>query len=291
MRSARSAGPCSPPATGPGDADPDVHVFVVASAAATLGGLDSPVGAVIAGLLIGVIENMAPTFAPGWVGQEMKLARRPGVHLRRAAGSPVGPVRLDQGGAGVSSDAIPTAHRARSPPHWAIRAAVGRRGTVAFVLYIPTKTETSTILDMTLAFELAVAAMSLNLVLGYGGIDLARPLGVLRHRRLHHGDPRRPVRLEPGLDGLRVGAARASSSAAGRRCRRCACKGVYLALVTLGVAVLFPTLIVWRKLAWFTQGAAGIDSIAYKDDPELAAARRAAQGRARTGRCSSTGWP
>ena len=50
------------------------YVFVVASAAATLGGLDSPLGAVVAGLLIGIIENMAATFAPGWVGQEMKLA-------------------------------------------------------------------------------------------------------------------------------------------------------------------------------------------------------------------------
>ena len=50
------------------------YVFVVASAAATLGGLDSPLGAVVAGLLIGIIENMAATFAPGWVGQEMKLS-------------------------------------------------------------------------------------------------------------------------------------------------------------------------------------------------------------------------
>lgn len=50
------------------------NVFVVASAAATLGGLDSPLGAVVAGLLIGIVENIAATFAPGWIGQEMKLA-------------------------------------------------------------------------------------------------------------------------------------------------------------------------------------------------------------------------
>ena len=56
-----------------------------------------------------------------------------------------------------------------SPPHWVIRA-LWAAGTIAFVLYIPTKTETSTILDMTLAFQLAVAALSLNLVMGYGGI-------------------------------------------------------------------------------------------------------------------------
>ncbi len=49
------------------------NVFVVASAAATLGGLDSPLGAVVGGLLIGIVENLAASFAPGWVGQEMKL--------------------------------------------------------------------------------------------------------------------------------------------------------------------------------------------------------------------------
>jgi branched-chain amino acid transport system permease protein len=49
-------------------------VFVYASAAAVLGGLDSPGGAVIAGLSIGIIENMAAEFSQDWVGQDMKLA-------------------------------------------------------------------------------------------------------------------------------------------------------------------------------------------------------------------------
>ncbi|MFZ1490507.1 MAG: branched-chain amino acid ABC transporter permease [Ilumatobacteraceae bacterium] len=49
-------------------------VFIYASAAATLGGLDSPGGAVIAGLSIGVVENMAAGYFPIWIGQEMKLA-------------------------------------------------------------------------------------------------------------------------------------------------------------------------------------------------------------------------
>jgi branched-chain amino acid transport system permease protein len=48
-------------------------IFVYASAAATLGGLDSAGGAVIGGLLIGVIENMAAEFSQDWVGQDMKL--------------------------------------------------------------------------------------------------------------------------------------------------------------------------------------------------------------------------
>jgi branched-chain amino acid transport system permease protein len=49
------------------------NVFVYASAAATLGGLDSPLGAVVAGLGLGVVESFAVEYAPGWVGQEMKL--------------------------------------------------------------------------------------------------------------------------------------------------------------------------------------------------------------------------
>ena len=49
-------------------------VFIYASAAATLGGFDSPGGAVIGGLAIGVIENMAAGYAPDWVGQQLKVA-------------------------------------------------------------------------------------------------------------------------------------------------------------------------------------------------------------------------
>jgi branched-chain amino acid transport system permease protein len=49
-------------------------VFIYASAAATLGGFDSPGGAVIAGLSIGIIENFAAGYQPDWIGQELRLA-------------------------------------------------------------------------------------------------------------------------------------------------------------------------------------------------------------------------
>ena len=48
-------------------------VFIYGSAAATLGGFDSPGGAVIGGLSIGVIENLAAGYFPEWIGQELKL--------------------------------------------------------------------------------------------------------------------------------------------------------------------------------------------------------------------------
>jgi branched-chain amino acid transport system permease protein len=49
-------------------------VFIYASAAATLGGFDSPGGAVVAGLAIGVGEQFLAGYFPGWIGQEMKLS-------------------------------------------------------------------------------------------------------------------------------------------------------------------------------------------------------------------------
>ena len=43
-------------------------VLLFALAAAALGGLDSPVGAVVGGLIIGVVKNMAGTYTPSSVG-------------------------------------------------------------------------------------------------------------------------------------------------------------------------------------------------------------------------------
>ncbi len=49
-------------------------VFLYASASATLGGFDSPGGAVISGLGLGVLESMLAGYVPGWIGSEMKQA-------------------------------------------------------------------------------------------------------------------------------------------------------------------------------------------------------------------------
>ncbi|MDO8362804.1 MAG: branched-chain amino acid ABC transporter permease [Actinomycetota bacterium] len=49
-------------------------VFIYGSAAATLGGFDSPGGAVIGGLSLGVIQTMVAGYADQWVGDTMKVA-------------------------------------------------------------------------------------------------------------------------------------------------------------------------------------------------------------------------
>ncbi|HNJ97003.1 MAG TPA: branched-chain amino acid ABC transporter permease [Ilumatobacteraceae bacterium] len=48
-------------------------VFIYGSAAATLGGFDSPGGAVVGGLTIGLVQNMVAGYADEWVGQAMKV--------------------------------------------------------------------------------------------------------------------------------------------------------------------------------------------------------------------------
>jgi branched-chain amino acid transport system permease protein len=47
-------------------------VVIYAFAAATLGGFDSVLGAVIGGLVVGVAENMAATYIP-WIGADLKI--------------------------------------------------------------------------------------------------------------------------------------------------------------------------------------------------------------------------
>jgi branched-chain amino acid transport system permease protein len=47
-------------------------IFFSATAAAMLGGFDSLIGAVVAGLLLGVFENMGAGYQPDVIGQELK---------------------------------------------------------------------------------------------------------------------------------------------------------------------------------------------------------------------------
>lgn len=177
--------------------------------------------------------------------------------------------------------ALPLRIEHGSPSHWVIRV-LWAAAAIAFVLYIPTKTQTGTILDMTLAFQLAVAALSLNLVMGYGGIvSLGHSaffgLGGYTSAVLidKYGWSQGWTLYVSLVLGFVVGCL---VSLPALRLR-----GVYLALVTLGVAVLFPTLIEWKKLAWLTRGSRNINGIAYKDIPDwplFPELRKNADGRA-----------
>jgi branched-chain amino acid transport system permease protein len=153
-----------------------------------------------------------------------------------------------------------------SAGHWAVRL-VWAVATVLFVLYIPTRAKVGTIGDMTLAFEMATAAMALNLVMGYGGLV---SLGFSAYFGLggytmavlvdHYGWSQGWTLYIAAIVGFVVGCL--TSLPALRL------KGVYLALTSIGLAVLFPQLIKWQKLEWLTGGARGIDDLQYDDLPE-----------------------
>lgn len=184
------------------------------------------------------------------------------------------------GAGGSGSASWPIKLRHDSVGHWVIRG-LWVLATVAFVLYIPTRTQTGTIIDMTLAMQLAIAAMALNLVMGFGGIisighSAYFGLGGYTTAVLvdHYGWSQGWTLYISAVLGFVVGCA--TSLPALRL------KGVYLALVTLGLAVLFPQLIKWRKAEWLTDGARGINDIGYDDVPTwpILGELRRADGRA-----------
>ncbi len=155
----------------------------------------------------------------------------------------------------------PIAIRQNGGVHWAIRL-VGLALLAAVVLYVPTKMTNARIDLATTMIVYAIAAMSVNLVLGYGGqISLGQSaffgIGVYTSAILVADHGWSPLWTIPagvvvafvagcliGLPALRF-------------------KGVYLALVTLALAVLFPQLLKWQKLAWLTGGTRGIDDATY----------------------------
>jgi branched-chain amino acid transport system permease protein len=162
---------------------------------------------------------------------------------------------------------LPVRVGVNSPAHWVFRA-VWVLAAVGFVLYIPTQTQTSTVTDLTFAFELAMCAMALNLCMGYCGIiSLGHSAffaiggyttGVLVD---HYGWSHGWTYVASPIIGFVVGCL--VSLPALRL------KGIYLALVTLGLAVLVPTLIRWSKLEWLTRGPRGINRLQYDEYPQL----------------------
>ncbi len=156
--------------------------------------------------------------------------------------------------------------RESSPAHWALRL-LGAVVVIALVLYVPTRTATSTISDLAFAFELSIAAMSLNLLFGYAGqISLGHSafFGVGAYTTAilveDHG-------WAPGWT-IFVGAAAAFVAGVFVSLPALRLKGVYLALVTLAVAVLFPLLVKWPKLEWLTNGPKGFSQAGYDQIPK-----------------------
>jgi branched-chain amino acid transport system permease protein len=140
--------------------------------------------------------------------------------------------------------------------HWAIRI-VTALAIVAVVLYIPTKAGNGLITTATESLTLMAAAMALNLILGYTGqISIghsaffgvgAYTTAICVSRWGWSPWVTFPIAFVMAfIVGVIV------SFPASR------IKGVYLALVTLSLALVFPNLLRWRKLSWLTGGGPGL---------------------------------
>lgn len=239
-------------------------VLVYAFAAATLGGLDSPVGAVVGGLVIGVGENLVGTY----------------VHVIRADLKVVAALALiflvlllrPQGLFGSRSmlvvpDATPAPQeRARptttrrlvivrnSPFHWFLMAS-GIGGLALAALLLPFGLKGYQLFRLTLVLVFAIAVLGLNLLVRSGGqISLGHSAffavgayaAAILAQRLHW----------PFL--LAIPAACAVTFVVGFLFGLPALrlKGPYLTLVTLGLAVAIGPLI--KRFGSFTGGTLGV---------------------------------
>lgn len=152
------------------------------------------------------------------------------------------------------------------PASWAIRAACAMVLVYA-LLWIPTSGSNSLIDTATTALTLMGAAMSLNLLLGFTGqISLGHSaffgLGTYTTAIFVTRWGWSPLLTLPvaflvafivgaivSLPALRI-------------------TGVYLALVTLALAVVFPQFIKWPKIAWLTGGSRGLLDTGFQFDKD-----------------------
>jgi len=145
--------------------------------------------------------------------------------------------------------------------HWAIRLVTAALVALA-IIWIPTRGSNGLITEATESLTLIAAAMALNLVLGYTGqISIghsaffgigAYVTGICVSRWGFSPWVTFPLAFVVAfVIGVLV------SFPASR------IKGVYLALVTLALALVFPAVLSWRKLSWLTGGGAGLDNTGF----------------------------
>ena len=145
---------------------------------------------------------------------------------------------------------------------WAIRIVVGLSLALALA-WIPTRASDNVIETCTTAFILMAAALSLNLLLGYAGqISIGHSaffgIGTYTTAICVTRWGWSPFFTLPvafvvsfvvgalvSLPALRI-------------------KGVYLALVTLALGLVFPQFIKWQKIASFTGGSKGLDQTGFR---------------------------
>ena len=143
-----------------------------------------------------------------------------------------------------------------SAGHWALRL-LATAIVVAIALYIPTSENNGLITSATEALTLMSAAMSLNLILGYAGqISIGHSafygIGAYTTGILVSKYEWSPWITFVAAFAIAFVVGVIVSFPASR------IKGVYLALVTLALALVFPNLLRWPKLQSLTGGGPGL---------------------------------
>jgi branched-chain amino acid transport system permease protein len=143
----------------------------------------------------------------------------------------------------------------------ALRAAVGVV-LVALAIWIPTSAADPTIGYCLDAFTLMAAALSLNLLLGFTGqISIGHSaffgIGAYVTAIFVHRWGWSPFATMPMAFAISFLVGVLVSLPALR------IRGVYLALVTLALGLVFPQILKWQKLQWLTGGTKGIDKAGF----------------------------
>ena len=182
-------------------------VLIYSFAAATLGGFDSPFGAVVGGWIIGVAETLAGDYVD-FIGADLKILVPLAIILAVLLVRPERAVRLAGGGAGMSAPAA-AVDRAGRRRGRSCRSSSARSASASSRWCSPTRSR----------------VLGLNLLVGYSGqISLGHgaffALGAYTAAILiaKHGWPHLATVPVAGAARRRRGAPRSAS-------RRCACAG------------------------------------------------------------------
>lgn len=152
-----------------------------------------------------------------------------------------------------------------SAAYWALKA-FWLAAIAVVVIYVPTKLSSGSIGDATSALELMIAVMALNLAFGYAGVMSIGHSAFFGVGGYTTGVLVTRYGWDPGWT-IYVGMMLAFFVGCVVALPAFRLKGFYLGLVTLAVAVLFPQLIRWQKLAWLTGGPRGLSGIGYDQIP------------------------
>jgi branched-chain amino acid transport system permease protein len=146
-------------------------IMIYAFAAATLGGFNSPMGAVVGGILVGITENLAGTYIP-FIGPDLKLTVALLMILIVLLVKPTGLF----GKAGVPKmwemkriAQVPEFVQVGVSPTRSYWKIIGLLGVLTVAFLLPFVLSSYRLFQFTLVYVYAIALLGLNMLTGYNG--------------------------------------------------------------------------------------------------------------------------